>query len=44
MIMLRKFEKVCVKIETTNLLIQLFNKYLFSGYNVQSSTGGNVAP
>lgn len=25
MIVLRKFEEVCVKIKTTNLLVQLFN-------------------
>lgn len=25
MIVLRKFEKVCVKIKTTNVLVQLFN-------------------
>lgn len=49
--MFRKFEKVCMKIQRINLIIQLFNKYLFSVYYVQStfldqwsSTGGMLPP
>lgn len=49
--MIRKFEKVCGKLETVDLLIHLFNKYLFNAYSVLCtildqwcSTGGNVAP
>lgn len=51
MIMLSIFEKVCLKIQTINLVIQLFNKYLFSAHYVRgtildqwSLTGGSVAP
>lgn len=35
--MFRKFEKVCMKIQTINLIIQIFNKYLFSVYYVQGT-------